>query len=325
MPTPLIKPTMLPCPWAQNGDKNVIPESGADQGYASWLTGWPVINQMPVEAGGIPPQRTDFNGALNALSAHLFWLQSGGGYEWSSTLDYIKDAIIWGKDGRRYLALQSSGPGASGTGPKDPTEDSEHVYWSPLPTPSAFAELEAWRKSRIGAPEILASPVLPDGYMWADGTLASFAQWPELKETYDNGKFEGYVLPTDATDEDKAAYPGKWVLAADSAGLYTPRLSGLFARYCGGTDGDAGAYGADTGREAIGSLAGAAGLFDNASGAFSLLPEQLAVADQGAGERARIADFALSRVWGAEHTGTEFAPAHYTQPIALYLGKSPQI
>lgn len=185
--------------------------------------------------------------------------------------------------------------------------------------------LEAWRKSMIGAPMMLPSPVLPDGYMWPDGTLASFEDWPELEEAYEAGKFEGYVLPASATDEDKAVWPGKWVLAADSAGLYTPRLSGLFARYCGGTDGDAGAYGADTGREAIGFLAGAAGLFDNASGAFSLLPEQLAVADQGAGERARIADFALSRVWGAEHTGTEFAPAHYTQPIALYLGRSAQV
>ena len=80
----------------------------------------------------------------------------------------------------------------------------------------------------------------------------------------------------------------------------------------------------DTGREAAGSFAGAAGLFDDASGAFNLLPEQLTVAAQGAGIRARTVDFALSRQWG-EHAGDEFAPAHYTQPIALYLGKSPQI
>lgn len=325
MPTPLIKPTMLPCPWAQNGDKNVIPESGADQGYASWLTGWPVINQMPVEAGGIPPQRTDFNGALNALSAHLFWLQSGGGYEWSSTLDYIKDAIIWGKDGRRYLALQSSGPGASGTGPKDPTEDSEHVYWSPLPTPSAFAELEAWRKSRIGAPEILASPVLPDGYMWADGTLASFAQWPELKETYDNGKFEGYVLPTDATDEDKAAYPGKWVLAAKSAGLYTPRLIGLFARYCG-QDGQVGSYHRDEIRNIVGHTTHMhvqpSGAVSAWGGALGTLTDSLSSAQSGTSSIGLQVQFDASRV---VPTGPENVPAHYKQPVALYLGRSAKV
>ena len=89
------------------------------------------------------------------------------------------------------------------------------------------------------------------------------------------------------------------------------------ARYCGGTG--AGAYGTDTGREAIGSFAGAAGLFDDVSGVFSLWPEQLATAAHGSGLRARTADFALSRVWG-EHTGNEFAPAHYTQPLGLYLG-----
>lgn len=177
--------------------------------------------------------------------------------------------------------------------------------------------LEAWRKSMIGAPMMLPSPVLPDGYMWPDGTLASFEDWPELEEAYEAGKFEGYVLPASATDEDKKNYPGKWVLAANSAGLYTPRLTGLFARYCGGTG--AGAYGTDTGREAIGSFAGAAGLFDDVSGVFSLWPEQLATAAHGSGLRARTADFALSRVWG-EHTGNEFAPAHYTQPLGLYLG-----
>lgn len=207
----------------------------------------------------------------------------------------------------------------------EPNKEDNAQLLKALKTIISDSRAEAWRKSMIGAAVMLPSPVLPDGYMWPDGTLASFEDWPELEEAYKAGKFEGYVLPASATDEDKAVWPGKWVLAADSAGLYTPRLSGLFARYCGGTDGDAGAYGADTGREAIGSLAGAAGLFDDVSGAFSLLPEQLAVAAQGAGERARTADFALSRVWGAEHTGTEFAPAHYTQPIALYLGKSPQI
>ena len=32
-----------------------------------------------------------------------------------------------------------------------------------------------------------------------------------------------------------------------------------------------------------------------------------------------------SRSWGVEHSGAEFAPAHYKQPIALYLGRTAQI
>ena len=109
--------------------------------------------------------------------------------------------------------------------------------------------LEAWRKSMIGAPMMLPSPVLPAGYMWPDGTLASFEDWPELEEAYEAGKFEGYVLPASATDGDKKNYPGKWVLAANSAGLYTPRLTGLFARYCAKTD--AGKYAPDMGRQLL--------------------------------------------------------------------------
>ena len=113
--------------------------------------------------------------------------------------------------------------------------------------------LEAWRKSMIGAPMMLPSPVLPDGYMWPDGTLASFEDWPELEEAYEAGKFEGYVLPASATDEDKKNYPGKWVLAANSAGLYTPRLTGLFARYCGESE-QVGAFGDDTGRNVVADI-----------------------------------------------------------------------
>ena len=29
-----------------------------------------------------------------------------------------------------------------------------------------------------------------------------------------------------------------------------------------------------------------------------------------------------SLVWGAKHSGAEFAPVHYAQPVALYLGRA---
>ena len=186
--------------------------------------------------------------------------------------------------------------------------------------------LEAWRKSMIGAPVMLPSPILPDGYMWPDGTLASFADWPELKEAYQAGKFQGYVLPASATDGDKAAWPGKWVLAANSAGLYTPRLIGLFARYCGG-EVDAGKYAPDMGRQllAYADLTVTA----DVSGAFAPIgiAEGAVYADPPIGEPNRYSAFKLDAAlaWGAEHSGVEFVPAHHKQPVALYLGRAAQI
>lgn len=185
--------------------------------------------------------------------------------------------------------------------------------------------LEAWRKSMIGAPMMLPSPVLPDGYMWPDGTLASFEDWPELEEAYEAGKFEGYVLPASATDEDKKNYPGKWVLAANSAGLYTPRLTGLFARYCG-QDGEVGGYHRDEIRNITGRTFGfhakVIGDTYGGVGALELVAQSASAAQKGESAYGSYITFDASRV---VPIGPENVPSHYRQPIALYLGKSPQI
>lgn len=187
--------------------------------------------------------------------------------------------------------------------------------------------LEAWRKSLIGAPMMLPSPVLPAGYMWADGTLASFADWPELKEAYQAGKFQGYVLPANASDADKAAYPGKWVLAAKSAGLYTPRLIGLFARYCG-QDG-AGEYNAPGLPNIMGgwsniqiyrpsTILGYSGAFT--AHAVSSVPTMGA---SGLGWDGLSFNASVSNgIYGASATVT---PESANLPAALYLGKPAEV
>lgn len=181
--------------------------------------------------------------------------------------------------------------------------------------------LEAWRKSMIGAPMMLPSPVLPDGYMWPDGTLASFEDWPELQEAYESGKFEGYVLPASATDEDKKNYPGKWVLAANSAGLYAPRLTGLFARYCAGTGaGRFNAAGLPAIRGEVKSF-----LANNTSFSGALYSEagytlSLLGTSGTASFMPVLFDAAGScKLYGMSNTVT---PASVDTPIALYLGRS---
>ena len=127
MPT-LSQPELLPGPFAYNGDKNDIPDASASLGAASYQQGFPPITQLPVNAGGIPPQRNDFNGILNALSQHTFWQQSGGMYAWSATLDYAVPSMVVGSDKEIYFALQSSGPGTA-AGAKNPTSGEGKAYW----------------------------------------------------------------------------------------------------------------------------------------------------------------------------------------------------
>ncbi len=124
-------------------------------------------------------------------------------------------------------------------------------------------ELEAWRYMRIGGVVDVTAPDLPlENCMWADGSLALFDLWPELKAKYEQGGFSGLLLPYNCSDANKAAYPLKWVPdSAKPTGLFVPRLNGLFARYCG--EQGAGKYHRDEVRNIVGSF------WNNKNGLFT--------------------------------------------------------
>ena len=190
-----------------------------------------------------------------------------------------------------------------------------------------FTALEAWRQAMIGTPMPMAGTTLPPGFMWADGSFASFAAYPELKAKYDAGGFTGMLLAYTASEEDIAAYPGKFKPdAANPTGLFVPRLNGLFARYCGG-EVDAGKYASDMGRQLL-AYADLPVTID-VSWAFAPIGQIEGFVPGGVevGEKNRYSAFKLdaSLVWGAEHSGAEFAPVHYAQPVALYLGRAAQV
>ena len=95
------------------------------------------------------------------------------------------------------------------------------------------SEAEKWRKAMIGSLVPMAVSSLPGGFGMPDGSLFLFEDYPELKEKYDAGGFNGMLLEANASAEDKAAWAGKWVKHSEGIGLYAPRLSGLFLRGAG--------------------------------------------------------------------------------------------
>ena len=104
---------------------------------------------------------------------------------------------------------------------------------------------EAFRLSMIGVPRYWRSTTLPVGHVWANGDLALFADWPELKKIYDAGGFAGMLLAYNANSATIAANLGKWrPNAANPTGLYVPNLSEQFFRGWGQGTGDAGGYNA---------------------------------------------------------------------------------
>ncbi|UYL86100.1 tail spike protein, capsular polysaccharide depolymerase [Acinetobacter phage vB_AbaM_BP10] len=78
----MTNPTLITTPFAENGDKNIIPESvGANPQNATMQTGFPPITQQKISEGGIPPERDDFNGMFNLVTQHLVHLNNGMSYE----------------------------------------------------------------------------------------------------------------------------------------------------------------------------------------------------------------------------------------------------
>ena len=188
---------------------------------------------------------------------------------------------------------------------------------------------EAFRLSMIGVPRYWRSTTLPAGHVWANGDLALFADWPELKKIYDAGGFAGMLLAYNANSATIAANLGKWrPNAANPTGLYVPNLSEQFFRACTGEVAQAGGSTQDTGRNVVASwttgweayfvptIAPTGAAFTTVGNAFELT--------NGFGQRVEQPFYAgidASRVWG-EHAGAEFAPTHVCIPVIIYLGNS---
>lgn len=107
------QPDLLSGAFAYDGDKNIIPANNdGTSGLASIAKGFPPITQQPLASGGIPPQRADFNGIFNLITSFLTYIQSGGVFAYSSTLDYDVSAVVK-SNGNIYQCIKQNGPGTS--------------------------------------------------------------------------------------------------------------------------------------------------------------------------------------------------------------------
>lgn len=89
------QPTKFLIPFAQNDSAKVeIPATSSDPTRFSQSLGSPPLTGMPPEAGGVPPQLEDFNGALNQQSRTAWWMMAGGRYAYDGT--WATDPLIQG-------------------------------------------------------------------------------------------------------------------------------------------------------------------------------------------------------------------------------------
>lgn len=142
------------------GDKTVPPLKAAQagEGRLSIEEGWGRQNAVPLDEGGIPPRREDFNGAFFLLSQLLLWLQQGGQMEYDATMAYEPNNEVF-FFGEKYRCLKA----CTGIQPTDRT------YWKNLDRGSALnGAVMPYYNARVGGSD--GRRLIPWGSNDADET-----------------------------------------------------------------------------------------------------------------------------------------------------------
>ena len=122
--------TTEPQKWAatlgNTADVNTIPATTpSGSGRASFSGLFPPVTQLPLDQGGIAPERGDFNALFKYLGEYLFYLMQGGMFSYSTDYDYTAGNLVM-HGGSLYLCIASNGPGSA---VKYPTDT---AYWRQL-------------------------------------------------------------------------------------------------------------------------------------------------------------------------------------------------
>ena len=181
---------------------------------------------------------------------------------------------------------------------------------------------EALRLSFIGVPRYWRSTTLPVGHVWANGDLALFADWPELKKIYDAGGFAGMLLAYNANSATIAANLGKWrPNAANPTGLYVPNLSEQFFRgWASGLSRAAGSAQGDAMRRItgeIGQFRWPTAISGSSLSKLTLGGNATTAAEDSITNTTGILTFDSGNV---VTTATENRPVNVALPVILYLG-----
>ena len=109
-----------------SADVNTLPEttpSGSGRASTSGL--FPPVTQLPLDQGGIAPERGDFNALFKYLGEYIYYAMQGGVYTYVTTYNYTAGNFVL-HEGSLYLCIAANGPGSA---VKYPTDT---AYWRRL-------------------------------------------------------------------------------------------------------------------------------------------------------------------------------------------------
>ena len=115
-------------------DVNTIPATTpSGSGRASFSGLFPPVTQLPLDQGGIAPERGDFNALFKYLGEYLFYLMQGGTFSYSTDYDYTAGNLVM-HGGSLYLCIAANGPGSAIKYPTDTAYWRQLALTSQLPT-----------------------------------------------------------------------------------------------------------------------------------------------------------------------------------------------
>ena len=140
--------TTEPQKWAatlgNTADVNAIPATTpSGSGRASFSGLLPPVTQLPLDQGGIAPERGDFNALFKYLGEYLFYLMQGGTFSYSTDYDYTAGNLVM-HGGSLYLCIASNGPGSA---VKYPTDT---AYWRQLAVSGEDSSGNGWIRFKNG-------------------------------------------------------------------------------------------------------------------------------------------------------------------------------
>ena len=130
--------TTEPQKWAatlgNTADVNAIPATTpSGSGRASFSGLFPPVTQLPLDQGGIAPERGDFNALFKYLGEYIYYAMQGGVYSYVTTYDYTAGNFVL-HGGSLYLCIAANGPGSAVKYPTDAAYWRQLALTSQLPT-----------------------------------------------------------------------------------------------------------------------------------------------------------------------------------------------
>lgn len=139
------EPTQWSHTLGNNADVASLPDdTQSTTGRASLQKLFQMINQTPLEAGGVAPEREDFNALYKLLGDSIFYGMNGGVASYNASYDYAVGALVK-YEGKAYLCISPNGVGSTVVQP-----GADDTYWqritteadTPAPIPDGTTEVK---------------------------------------------------------------------------------------------------------------------------------------------------------------------------------------